>query len=193
MNYLAHIYLSAHNDGLLTGNFIADAVKGRPEGRFPDEVVRGIIMHRAIDEYTDKHPAIKEFVSEFKPVYGRYAPVLTDVIFDHILAGNWEHFSNAELPVFAQDVYMRLATKREHFPERMQLFYDNMVRYDFLVNYGNIDGISQTLNRLQMRAKTSLNFVDSIDILQNKKGHLSSLFEVFFSNMQQELISLGYK
>lgn len=193
MNYLAHIYLSSHNDGLLAGNFIADAVKGRPEGRFPDEIVNGIIMHRAIDEYTDNHPAIKEFVSVFRPAYGRYAPVLTDVLFDYLLAGNWVNFSDTDLAHFADDIYLRLGSNRGHFPERMQQFYDHMVRYNFLVNYGTMDGISQTLNRLQMRAKSDIDFTESIALLENKKGRLSSLFEEFFMDMQQELIRRGYK
>jgi len=193
MNYLAHSYLSSHNDGLLTGNFIADAVKGRPEGRFPNDIVQGIIMHRAIDEYTDKHPAIKEFVSVFRPLYGRYAPVLTDVLFDYLLAGNWANFSDVELPFFADDVYGRLGANRAHFPERMQQFYTHMVQHNFLVNYGTNQGISQTLSRLQMRSQSTVDFTQSIALLENEKGRLSSLFEEFFIDMQQELIYRKYK
>lgn len=192
MNYLAHLYLSSHNDGLLTGNFIADAVKGNPSGRFPDEVVQGIIMHRAIDDFTDKHPATKEAVELFRPQFGRYAPVLLDVLYDYLLSANWQTIEPVGIDVFAADVYARLGLYKQHFPGRMPQFYEHMVQYDFLTNYGNVEGITKTLDRLQIRAKTDLPFAEAMHTLENEKGRLHDLFLYFFTQLQTELERRGY-
>ncbi|UPT67119.1 MAG: ACP phosphodiesterase [Sphingobacteriales bacterium JAD_PAG50586_3] len=192
MNYLAHLYLSNHNTGLLTGNFIADAVKGNPDGRYPADVVDGIKMHRLIDDFTDRHAATKEAVEIFRPATGRYAPVVLDIIYDHLLGINWNKVTEQDMRVFSDDVYTQLGTSYSLFPERMQLFYDKMVEYDFLPNYAEVDGLTKTLDRLQYRAKTDVDFVAAVEVMQNEKGRLSDLFLYFFTQLQAELDSKGY-
>ena len=55
MNYLAHAYLSGNDIPLSVGNFIADSVKGKKYLSYPAKIIRGILLHRAIDHYTDNH------------------------------------------------------------------------------------------------------------------------------------------
>lgn len=193
MNYLAHLYLSQHDEGLLVGNFIADAVKGNPAGRFPDKVVEGIVMHRLIDDFTDKHPATKEAVEIFRPGVGRYASVLLDVVYDHLLADSWHMHTNQNIHDFADEVYVKLGVNRALFPERMQLFYDNMIKYRFLPDYGHLQGLEQTLVRLQKRVNTNADFVAAIATMENEKGRLRDLFLYFFAQLQTELASKGYR
>ena len=60
MNYLAHAYLSFRHPGLLTGNMISDFIKGKKQYDYPDHIQLGIRLHRAIDAFTDNHPATRE-------------------------------------------------------------------------------------------------------------------------------------
>lgn len=192
MNYLAHLYLSYHDVGLLAGNFIADSVKGNPAGRYPEKIVEGIIMHRLIDDFTDKHAATKEAVEIFRPRVGRYAPVLLDIVYDHLLADNWTDIADIAMPDFTESVHIKLGLNYTLYPERMQQFYNNMVKYNFLPDYGTLEGVEQTLIRLQMRAKTDVDFVAAIATMENEKGRLRDLFLYFFDQMQAELASKGY-
>ena len=57
MNHVAHCFLSYPDAELLFGNFIGDYVKGRTWQDYPEGVQRGILLHRAIDVFTDTHPA----------------------------------------------------------------------------------------------------------------------------------------
>ena len=56
MNYLAHIFLSGSNRKVQLGNFVGDAVKGSSYKNYPPDIAKGIQLHRAIDDYTDRHP-----------------------------------------------------------------------------------------------------------------------------------------
>ena len=55
MNYLGHLVLSGDNDEVLFGNFIADAVKGNSYYNWSANVQKGILLHRLIDDFTDKN------------------------------------------------------------------------------------------------------------------------------------------
>ena len=59
MNYLAHAYLSFNNPEILTGNMISDFIKGNKKLNYISGIQKGIMLHRAIDEFTDNHPATK--------------------------------------------------------------------------------------------------------------------------------------
>ena len=67
MNYLAHVFLSGPNRKVQLGNFVGDAVKGSSYKNYPPDIAKGIQLHRAIDDYTDRHPAVCEVVHRLQP------------------------------------------------------------------------------------------------------------------------------
>ncbi len=93
MNFLAHLYLSGNDEQLMIGNFIADSVKGSSYKNFPDGIKRGILLHRAIDFYSDNHSVFLKSVERLRPNYHKYAGVIVDIFFDHFLAKNWKEYS----------------------------------------------------------------------------------------------------
>lgn len=101
MNYLAHIFLSGSNRKVQLGNFVGDAVKGSSYKNYPPDIAKGIQLHRAIDDYTDHHPAVCEVVHRLQPEFGRYSGVLLDIYFDYLLASRFESFSGVSLRRFS--------------------------------------------------------------------------------------------
>ena len=62
MNYLVHFLLAGDDDELRLGNVLGDFVKGRVE-RFEhrgltERLRTGIQLHRTIDAFSDRHPAV---------------------------------------------------------------------------------------------------------------------------------------
>ena len=53
MNHLAHCFLSFGDEDILLGNFLGDFVKGHDWEKYPRGIQRGILLHRAIDSFTD--------------------------------------------------------------------------------------------------------------------------------------------
>ena len=82
MNYLAHLHLSDNNERIMVGNFIADWVKGNKYNDYPDEIRRGILLHRAIDSFTDNHPLHKHSRQIFAESYGRFSGIVDDLLYD---------------------------------------------------------------------------------------------------------------
>jgi len=99
MNVLAHIYLSGDSDQIIIGNYIGDYVKGRDYLKYPDLVRKGIILHRHIDAFTDRHPVVHRSKIFFSKKYHKYSGVVTDIIYDHFLQRSGTFFHNAPLRV----------------------------------------------------------------------------------------------
>lgn len=155
MNYLAHAYLSFGDDQILTGNMVADHVKGREKLQaYPEKIRQGILLHRSIDAFTDEHPATLRAKIWFREDYHLYAGAVLDVLFDHFLANDPRYFENSlALKSFASHTYRQLAQNADHFPPGFAGYFPYMRDHDWLSGYHNLAGMRQSLGGLQRRAK----------------------------------------
>lgn len=183
MNYLAHIYLSQNNPELELGNFIADSVKGNNYLNYPSTIKEGIILHRKIDAFTDTHPTVKKAKTFFYN-YRHYSGVITDIVFDHFLAKNWEQFHQLPLLKFSQLFYTTLENNWAVLPKRVQLFFWNMKQENWLFMYQSIAGINDILYQMNIRTKniSKMNFA-IIELLAHYND-LEILFFDFFTELE---------
>ena len=182
MNYLAHAYLSFGNEALLTGNMIADHVKGRAAlEAFPEGIKNGIILHRKIDAFTDEHPATQRAKILFRPAYRLYSGALLDSIFDHYLANDPQHFSSeAALKTFATETYDALARNEAYFPPTFAGYFPYMREHDWLANYRTLQGIRRSLKGVERRAKY---MPDSTEAYEIFVGYYYQINQAYFELM----------
>ena len=81
MNFLAHSILS-FSDEQIVGNLIGDFIKNRDKKKLPEKIQQGVMMHRAIDAFTDVHPKVSEAKTVFQPLVRLYSGAFVDVVFD---------------------------------------------------------------------------------------------------------------
>lgn len=141
MNYLAHIFLSGSNRKVQLGNFVGDAVKGSSYKNYPPDIAKGIQLHRAIDDYTDHHPAVCEVVHRLQPEFGRYSGVLLDIYFDYLLASRFESFSGVSLRRYTRTFYLSLLINYRYLPVRFKRFIWHFILTDRLRKYATLNGI----------------------------------------------------
>ena len=84
---------------------ISDFVKGKKKFEFSQGIQKGISLHRAIDVFTDEHPATKEAKQYLKAAVGLYSGAFVDVVYDHFLASDEKEFSDSNLQTFSAQTY----------------------------------------------------------------------------------------
>ena len=183
MNYLAHAYLSCSNEDVLFGNFIGDSVNAKTDDVYQDEILRGIWLHRQIDSFTDSHHLIKEAVHIFRPSQSKYAPVVTDILWDHALSKYWFRFSGEELRLFVDGVYGIISSRKKQLPAKLLLKIDQMIAGDFLYRYQTIGGLKTSYGYMDKRAKFPSNFQNATEVYQNNQSDLDSIFLEFFPDL----------
>lgn len=153
MNFLAHLHLSGNSEQVMIGNFIGDFVRGNPEGVFEPQISQGIFLHRAIDEFTDRHDIVRESKAKLRNKYRHYSGVIVDIFYDHYLAANWENFSDISLEDFANNCYQILNNNSEVLPNKVNYMIKYMVKDNWLVNYRYLQGIRKSLYGMSRRTK----------------------------------------
>lgn len=145
MNYLAHLFLSGSDEHVMVGNFIGDYVKGNTWNKFPENIKKGILLHRQIDSFTDSHPKFREAKTFFRDEFGLYSGIVIDLIYDHYLAKNWNKYSDLTLRTFAKRSHAVLLQNFMYLPVRVQSFLPFLIQHRRLESYASVNGIVQTL------------------------------------------------
>ncbi|MES2730172.1 MAG: ACP phosphodiesterase [Bacteroidota bacterium] len=188
MNFLAHLYLSGNDEGVMLGNFMADFVKGRPENRLPasdqrKEILRGIWLHRHIDYFTDTHDVVRQSKQRLHPGYHKYAGVITDMFYDHLLAAHWSEYSSIPLADFASQVYAILKRNQHVFPAGMERVLHEMVTQNWLVSYAQLDGIERALQGMARRTTFNSGMERAVTDLRQHYALFHQEFKVFFPQL----------
>lgn len=183
MNFLAHIYLSFDHPGISIGNFMADGLKRQRLEHFPTDFQKGVMLHRAIDEFTDQHPIFKKSCKRIFKVHGHYSRVIVDIFYDHFLAVKWANYHSLPLEVFAQDFYTLLDNYFEELPLKTQHLFPYMKKQNWLVAYKKIEGIDQILKGMQRRTKFSAKLDEASKDLIMYYTDFENDFDTFFKEL----------
>lgn len=184
MNFLAHIYLSGDQEKTLVGNFMGDYVKGRNYINYPEEIKKGILLHRNIDYFTDMHPVTRLSKSHLAKYYGKYSGIIIDIFYDYFLATDWDKYCTVPLPQYVDSVFDLLKKHYDVMPQGIKIWFPNFIRNNWLIAYSTIPGIESVLHR--MSSRTSLpEFTDfAIRVLREKHEVLKEEFSQFFPSIK---------
>ena len=185
MNYLAHIYLSGEDEGITIGNFIADGIKGKKYLKYPAKIQKGILLHRSIDSYTDQHPTVRQSTARLHSNYGHYSGVIVDILYDHYLAKNWEQYHSQPLAEYIEDFYQLLRSTNEVLPTRIQRMMPYMISDNWLLSYATIPGISNILDKMNVRTKNISKMNFAVLELEQYYTEFESEFTSFFAELME--------
>jgi len=161
MNYLAHLALipSKNEDranALRIGNLLGDFIKGTESSlrlQLPADLVDGIMLHRAIDKFTDTHPAFLASKKLLAPERRRYAGIVVDIIYDHFLSLHWGTYHQKPLDDFISNIYAILDDNKEWQLGTLNQAFPIMKSQNWLASYATKEGIHETFRRVATRGK----------------------------------------
>lgn len=182
MNYLAHSFL-AFTDGQIVGQFLEDFIRNKERFSFPKEIQDGITMHRAIDTFTDSHPAIHEAKKVFSPLVRLYAGAFVDVSMDYFLANDLSLNSQKEWKDHSLKVYRVLNENSQFLPENFKRMLVKMEHDDWLYNYREDWGIKFSIQNVLNKAKYLEKDIPVFQAFLDHKEILQKCYDDFFPDL----------
>lgn len=185
MNWLAHLYLSEPTPAFRIGNLLPDLARAAELTGLPAEFQRGVKHHHQIDAFTDSHAIVSRSKARVAPPFRRFAGILIDVFYDHILAREWGAYSSTPLNDFVSEFYGSFEGARSDIPSLAYGRLEEIRREDFLCSYRDLDGVSHALHRIGKRFRRPVPLSESISVLEDNYD----LFRVDFAAFFPELVS----
>ena len=193
MNFLAHCLIgsraagdqpgSPSPDALLVGGFLGDFIKGRVPEEMPADLALGVRLQRRIDAYSNQHPDIRISSDRFPPELRRLAPILVDILCDHLLSRTWADYHNEALPLFTGSVYRGVAAHTEWLPAHGMEFLDYAREKDLLARYGDwsvTEGAMRSITRRLKRPELNPLLAEAVPPLL---GALEADFHRYFPDI----------
>lgn len=184
MNFLAHLYLSENHQQIIIGNLIADHIEGNRFKHYPEEIQKGIRLHRKIDTFTDTHNTVKKSKRKLNKRYRHYKGVIIDIFYDYFLAKNWKQYSQIPLDIYSLGIYELLSNNIVILPEKTKQILPYMIKYDWLYNYQFLDGIKDVLTGMNRRTQNKSQMNLAIDDLKTLEVEFEQDFTSFFKELR---------
>lgn len=184
MNFLAHTYLSFGNNDAIVGNLVADMIKGKQIDSLPEEIQKGIILHRQIDTFTDMHEVNKLAKEVFTKSVGRYNASFLDVAYDHYLATDTQRIPPEGWQNFANRSYLAVESKYELLPQDFLNMFVYMRNENWLANYQNTWLIERSFERLTRRAKYLDKSINVFNDFQKNYILIADSYNAFFPELE---------
>ena len=151
MNFLAHCWLARHDEAHIAGAFLGDFVKGPVPTTYPSDVQSGIRLHRHIDSKSNQMEEMRATYWRFGKPLRRAAPILLDLVADHLLAVHWKAHGEGELSDFTNYCYGVL-TKFE-MPDSAAKFLKHTMDQDLWSTYSDLNVMLRIMQRILHRLK----------------------------------------
>lgn len=184
MNHLAHAVLAEPDEDLILGGVLGDFVHGPVPAGLRPGVARGIRLHRAIDVYTDGHPAIADLRRLFDPPFRRYAGILLDIWFDHLLARDFARWCDTPLATYSDALLALLRRHATELPDDMRGFVAYMQRNGLPAAYADAGMIGRALAGVGTRLSRANPLHQALPLLRERDAALQAGFEAFFPQLQ---------
>ncbi len=184
MNILAHALLGAHNDDLMLGSVMGDFVHGPvPRGLRPD-VEAGIRLHRAVDIYTDAHTVVRELRGTFVAPYRRFAGIILDIWFDHLLARDFARYGDEPVDAFSDRLIALLDAHAAELPESMHGFVAYMKRGGLPAGYAERAKIARAYAGVASRFARANPIANALEAIDANADVIADGFARFFPQLQ---------
>ena len=193
MNYLAHLLLSGPDPDLALGNFLADMLTPDQSASMPPRVLEGIMLHRAIDTFTDAHPIGRTSTARIRATQRKYAPVSIDVYYDFLLVRHWTNFASIPMEEMAAFTYAQLGARMNIVPEPLQPRVRSMIHHQWLETYRTQEGINQVFSRMSKRASQPEIFLTALNDLKAVDHGLQQDLLLFFPDIIDHVLDIHPK
>jgi acyl carrier protein phosphodiesterase len=180
INFLAHLYLSDNDRETAIGNFLGDFVKGKDYLNYPENIAKGIVLHREIDRFTDTHEIALRSKDKLREKYRHYAGVIVDMFYDHFLAKNFSDYHELSLQEFTEKQFVFLMDYIDSMPKKAQQMLPYMIWNNWLLAYAQIEGLHRALSGMSRRTKFDSKMDESVQDLVTHYATFENEFREFF-------------
>ena len=183
MNHLAHALVSGADEQLILGSMLGDFVHGRIDSALPAAVQQGLALHRSVDVFTDRHPVVVAARGLFEPPYRRYAGIILDIWFDHLLARDFERWAGQPLAGYSPRLREILQRHHEELPLALRDFLRYMETHDLPLAYRDESEIAIVLTVVGTRLTRANPLASSMGEVERLKPELQTAFDAFFPDL----------
>lgn len=184
MNFLAHLWLTDRAQLPLAGAILGDVLRGALPEQMPEPLAQSVRLHRQVDAQTDRHPRVVAARATFDPGARRYAGIVLDLLFDHVLAQDWASYSTQALPDFADRAAQEVHRGQAWFEQAGQPVPQPAPFSALLQSYASGPGIQRAIERTARRLRQPQAMIDAASGWESRLARLRRDLPLLLSDLR---------
>ncbi len=176
--------MSGDNEDIRFGNFIGDFVKGNRWKKYNEDIIKGILLHREIDSFTDSHPLVHKSIERLRPAYGKYAGVCGDILYDHFLAKYWNRFSDEKLEDFVINFHYTIIERLSKLPRKARRFAFPFMKNKRLICYADLNCFEDVLKKMSIYTSMPDKVKKAMAVIEKDYDLFLAEFNSFFPELK---------
>jgi acyl carrier protein phosphodiesterase len=190
VNFLAHLVLAPQTPEGLIGSIAPDMIQGPLPSDLHDAVASAAKEHHQVDRFTDAHAAFGQTRQRLGEVVDtRLSGILADVLYDHILARDWDRWRGEPLADYLEQAEHSLLGALPYVPARMQMIVRKMIDEQWLASYATVAGIRARLETMSQRLTRRLDRPMSLTISERDLADLDKGLTQDFTMFWPDLLA----
>ena len=165
-------------------NLFGDFVKGKDLERFSDLQKKGIVLHRAIDQYIDHHPAVLELMHQLYPHLPKVTGIAIDLYFDHLLAKQWENYHSKSLTEFLDDFYSISIQNDPNYSEEYKTFIQKLKKHNWIASYSQFFALEKMSEGVSSRISFENSLRNAPQVFLNFESEIEQAFTKYMTDAQ---------
>ena len=163
MNHLAHLLVAGEGADWRRGAVLGDFWRGAVPADWPPALRASVRLHRRVDGFVDARLGAAR--ARFEPPWRRYAGIVLDVWFDHLLARDFERLAGEPLPAFAARIAPTLAAGATDWPLAARIYVARLAQDGGagLVAYAQLEHVERVYARIAQRLARDNPIADALD------------------------------
>lgn len=177
------------DDAARFGTLMGDFARGADLSAWPPAVERAIRLHRRIDAFTDSHALVLAAKRELPLQWRRYAGIVLDVYFDHLLIRGWSRWHAEPIEQYVDDAHDCLARIAPQLGEPARSFAARMAAHRALLACATPAGMAGVLARIGTRLSRPVRLEDALPAALAAHERIEAAFTRFFPLLRAEAAS----
>ena len=164
-------------------NLNGDFVRGMNYTHLPEIIQQGVKLHRSIDDFIDRHPKVLELKRAFQGDLPKVSGIAIDLIFDQLLAKNWNQYHPIELNTFLSNFYQSALPYQDYLHPNYLFLMDKIIEYRWINQYPLLSGLDAAASGLSRRISFPNELSKTTAVYLKFEDQTNRVFEDFIKDV----------
>jgi acyl carrier protein phosphodiesterase len=190
MEILLNAHFSCHNPETMVGSFLGGNYVNNHNNKFAPNIEHGQLISFSIDEFIENHPVCQKSLDLLSPRARKYNRIILRLYYDHLLAKNWDKYSDVDYNTFCNEILSVLKTQNHFFPYKPKRVANRIIKKNLVSKLGTINGLNEYVQDMTRYNSYNSSITESIGDLVKNYDSFNKDFETIFPEMEQ---AISYK
>ncbi len=187
MEIIVNAFYSGQNAETMVGSFLGHGYINNHHNKFSPSIEAGQQISNYISDFIAGNPVCQQSLDLLSPKARKYGNTILRLYYDHLLAKNWQEYSEQSYEQFCMQVISVLKNHNELFPYKPKRVANRIVKKKSILQLNTISGLNGYIQDMTRYNSYNSSICESVGDLVKNYDLFNRTFREVFPEMEKEI------